>query len=120
MADKNLRSNKDKSEQAEAHNNLSSMAAVAQELRTMNERISSLETLFDEKIKGLQSSLEKSFNKKVDNLRASLTKIINENNESIKQEMEQKAKQIQDNVDMDIDLLTSRIERVESTAASVN
>ena len=77
--------------QPETHN----LSTIAQELRIMNDRINgmqtSLETMFDEKLKTLHSSLEKSFNRKVDNLRDSLTKTVNENKAALKQEIEVKA-----------------------------
>ena len=114
---KPLRSGKDRADQADHHN-----LSVAQELKTMNERINgmhtSLGTMLDEKLKAMNSTLEKNFNKKVDNLRDSLTKIVMENTAALKQEMETKTKQIQDNMDMDIGLMVTRLERLEGSAQS--
>ena len=96
------------------------LASIAQDLRKMNDKISgmqtSLEAMFEEKLKLLNSSLEKSLNKKVESLRVSVTKTVNENKAALKRDLELTAKEIQDNVDMDIGQLTSRIEKMESSA----
>ncbi len=92
---------------------------MGEEKRSMSLRSGNMEIMqelriLSDKLEHVQSSIKRELNSKVDSLKSTLEKLVNMHKEELKAEIESRAKQIQDNIDLEIGHLTARMDSMEA------
>lgn len=64
-------------------------------------------------IRSLHVSLDKNFDSKFDSFRDSMIKIVKDNQNALKEEIENKAREVQNSLDMEIGIMAARMEQIE-------
>lgn len=84
---------------------MAELKSQKQEFKTLKAQISETQT----QISGMQNSLERQLNSKVERLE----RLISDNRDKLKAELDRTTKQIQDSLDLDVSLISARIDKLE-------